>query len=87
MDKYQLEGKGEILTYTVIHVAPDGFEKQVPYVVAIVKLKEGTSLTAQIVDCEPNDVKIGQKVEAVFRKISQDGKSGAIYYGYKFKLV
>jgi uncharacterized OB-fold protein len=27
------------------------------------------------------------KVESVFRKIQQDGSTGAIYYGYKFKPV
>jgi uncharacterized OB-fold protein len=25
------------------------------------------------------------KVESTFRKIQQDGHTGAIYYGYKFK--
>ena len=87
LDKYKLDGKGKIVTYTVIHVAPEGFEKQVPYVIAIIKFKEGPSITAQVIDCEPSEIKIGQKVRAVFRKIAEDGKAGAIYYGYKFKLV
>ena len=30
---------------------------------------------------------IGSRVTSVFRKISEDGKSGTIHYGYKFKLV
>ena len=49
------------------------------------KLSEGPRITAQIVDCDIDDVKIGMKVESVFRKIQQDGSTGAIYYGYKFK--
>ena len=31
------------------------------------------------------NIKIGMKVENTFRKIQDDGYTGAIYYGYKFK--
>lgn len=85
MKDTKLSGKGEIVTYTIIHVGPEDFEEQVPYPVAIIKLEEGPQITAQIVDCSIDDVKIGMKVESTFRKIRQDGSTGAIYYGYKFK--
>jgi len=87
LNKFKLSGKGKILTYTVIHVAPEGFEKEVPYVIAIVELDEGPKLTTPIVDCEPEDVKTGLKVESIFRKITEDGSKGAIYYGTKFRLA
>ena len=87
MKELKLMGKGEIVTYTIIHVAPENFEEQVPYPVAIIKLKEGPQITAQIVDCNIDEVKIGMKVENTFRRIQEDGYTGAIYYGYKFKLV
>ena len=80
-----LKGIGEIVSYTIIHVAPEDFEKQVPYPIAIIQLEEGPRVTAQIVDCEIDDVKIGMKVESTFRRIQEDGYIGAIYYGYKFK--
>jgi len=70
-----------------IHVGPESFEKQVPYPVAIIKLEEGSQITAQIVDCNIDEIKIGMKVESVFRRIQEDGYTGAIYYGYKFKPV
>jgi len=85
MDDFKLSGKGEVVSYTIIHVAPEDFEEQVPYPVAIIELDEGPRLTAQIVDCDINDVKIGMKVESTFRRIQEDGYIGAIYYGYKFK--
>ncbi len=85
MQKLKLSGKGEIVTYTIIHVGPEDFEEQVPYPVAIIQLDEGPKLTAQLVDCSPDEIHIGMKVESVFRKIQQDGSTGAIYYGYKFK--
>jgi len=85
MSEYKLSGKGEVLTYTIIHVGPDEFEEQTPYPIAVIQLEEGPRLTAQIVDCDLNEIKIGMKVEATFRKIQEDGYNGAIYYGYKFK--
>ena len=85
MKKTKLSGKGEIVTYTIIHVGPEDFEEQTPYPIAVIKLEEGPQVTAQIVDCPLDQVKIGMKVESTFRKIQQDGRTGAIYYGYKFR--
>jgi len=85
MNTLQLSGKGEIFSYTIIHVGSEPFANQVPYAVAIIKLDEGPKVTAQIVDCNINDIKIGMKVESTFRRIQDDGYTGAIYYGYKFK--
>jgi uncharacterized OB-fold protein len=36
-------------------------------VIAYVTLKEGPSLQTNIVDCEPEKLKIGQKVKVVFK--------------------
>ncbi len=87
MKDIKLSGRGEVLTYTIIHVGPEAFEEQVPYPIAIIQLEEGPKVTAQIVDCNIEDVHIGMKVKSTFRKIQQDGSTGAIYYGYKFKKV
>ena len=87
MKEKKLNGKGKILTYSIVYTPPDNFEGQVPYPIAIIKLDEGPKVTAQIVDCSIDDVKIGMKVKSTFRKIQQDGNRGAIYYGYKFKPV
>lgn len=86
VDSLNLSGRGEIVTYTVVRVPPEGFEKEAPYVVAIVKLEEGPRITSQIVDCDPDEVKIGSRVKSVFRKVDEDGPAGIIHYGYKFIL-
>jgi len=86
MKNIKLSGRGEIVTFTIIHDAPEQFEGQAPYPMAIIKLDEGPKITAQIVDCD-NNVKIGMKVQSTFRKIQEDGWVGALYYGYKFKPV
>jgi hypothetical protein len=87
LEKIKLNGRGEILTYTIIHTAPEGFERQTPYIMAIVKLDDGPKLTTQIVDCELDEVEIGMRVKSVFRRIREDGEAGLIYYGYKFKPI
>ncbi len=86
MTPIEIEGKGEIVSYTIVHESPPAFVRQKPYVIAIVRLTEGPNITGQIVDCEPEDINIGAKVRSVFRRISEDGKSGVIHYGYKFVL-
>ena len=84
---YKLAERGEVITWTVISNAPIGFEKYVPYVVALIELEDGCKLLSQVVDIDPEDVAAGLKVEAVFRKIKEDGKDGIIYYGYKFRPI
>ena len=85
---YTFSGKGEIYSYTTLHDAPAGFEEQVPYTVALVKLIEGPMVTAQLTDLGEQAVQIGMPVEMVTRKIRQDGnKEGILVYGYKFRPV
>lgn len=83
----QLSGRGSILTATVVHQPAEGFELQAPYVMAIVELEEGCRLMSQVVDVEPKAARPGLAVEAAFRRIREDGRSGVIYYGYKFRPV
>jgi len=85
IEKFKFSGEGEVFSSTVIRAPPVGFEYQKPYCVAIIKLKEGPMCTAQISDCDPETVKIGDKVELVFRKVIADDESGIIRYGYKFR--
>ena len=84
LEPFQLSGEGEVVTYTVVHDAAEGFEMQVPYALAIVRTTEGPQLTGQIVDVDPGEVRIGLKVRATFRKLREEGKAGVIHYGYKF---
>lgn len=84
METIKLSGKGEVYTYSILHSAQHGFDDQVPYVMAIVKMDEGVKLTGQIVDVDPSDVEIGMRVRSDFRKIGQDGQAGIVHYGHKF---
>lgn len=82
---YQFSGRGEVYSYTTVYDAPQGYEEQAPYTVAIVKLEEGPLVTAQLTDVDNGNVSIGQKVEMVTRKLREDGDRGMLVYGYKFR--
>lgn len=82
---HQLSGLGEIYSFTTMYDAPAGFEDFLPYTVALVKLLEGPMVTAQMTDCDADEVQIGMPVEMVTRKLTEEGPEGVIIYGYKFR--
>jgi hypothetical protein len=84
-EPYRFDGKGEVYSHATMYKAPIGFEQDIPYVVALVRLEEGPLVTAQITDIEPSEVSIGMPVEVVVRQWRQHGKDGPIVYGYKFR--
>jgi hypothetical protein len=81
----ELPRAGRLLSYTVVRQAPVGFEENAPYIVGVVEFEDGTRLLTQLTDCDPEELRTGMEVEAVVRKIAQDGPSGLIIYGYKFR--
>ena len=84
MESTRIADTGKILTYTIIRTPPQQFVDQAPYAIGIVELDDGVRLTAQIVDIDFDDLKIGQRVKLEFRKIFDEGESGILCYGYKF---
>lgn len=87
MEEKTFSGRGKIVTYSIVHDAPPGMEAITPYIIGIIELEEGPRVTSQIVDSEPEEVKIGLPVRMVFRKMGEEGAAGAIHYGYKFAPV
>ncbi len=66
-------GRGVVETYTVIRRAVSAeFEDDVPYVVALIKLEEGPMLMSNVVDCEPDTVRIGLDVVVAFEQRSPE---------------
>lgn len=84
LEKTKLAEKGKIVSYTIIRVPPHQFVDQAPYAVGVVELDDGVKITAQIVDCGFEELKIGKRVKVEFRKIYEEGEAGIICYGYKF---
>jgi hypothetical protein len=86
--RFDFSGRGVVFSYTVMRDAPAGYQQNLPYTVALVKLDEGPMVTAQLTDLGEQSVEIGMPVEMVTRKIRSDGDNrGMIVYGYKFRPV
>ena len=58
----QASGDGTIYTYSVMRRGAP-----VPYAIAYVTLAEGPTMMTNIVDCDLDGIKIGQKVKVVFK--------------------
>jgi len=86
-EQINLSDEGILKTFTIIRVASDIFALQTPFAVGIVELNDGARLTTQIADADLDQLKIGQKVKMVFRKIQDEGKSGLHCYGYKAVII
>jgi len=68
----ELSGHGSLKSFTVIHVAGTKYAEDVPYIVAVVKLKEGPSVTARLVGVDPlkpEDIHVGDAVAADFEEV------------------
>lgn len=83
-ETFTFSGGGQVYSYTIVQDPPRGFDGQAPYVLALVKLDEGPIVTAQLTDLDEAP-KIGDRVEMVTRKLTAEGDTGVILYGYKFR--
>lgn len=79
----RLEGTGELSNYTVVYYPPRDFLGQEPYVVGHITMDEGVLMPAPVVGVAPEDVEIGTRVKATFRRMKL-GHEGDIYYSQKF---
>jgi uncharacterized OB-fold protein len=84
-EPYSLSGAGTIYSFSVVRQPPAGYEEQTPYILALVRLAEGPLITAQLTDCDPQDVMIDMPVEMTTRRLRDLGPDGLIVYGYKFR--
>src|SRR3990167_5910200 len=83
--KQNLGKKGKILTWTIIYVAGSEFKTYAPYPVAVVKLESGKRITTQLVDYRKEDLKIGQRVIVILRKVREGTNEDVLVYGLKVK--
>lgn len=77
-----MSGKGKLISFTVIHVAPDEFAEEAPYYVGIIELEEGTRVSARLLGFDPlkpEEVTLGIPVILDYEK----GKSGRTYLAFK----
>jgi len=83
----ELSGKGEIRTFTVIRVPPEGFEA--PYLVGLVELEEGPWLMGNILGVDPDKATmdlINKKVKLGHTVIPEDKFSAGQRVATTFSL-
>jgi uncharacterized protein len=83
LEPHTMAATGKLLTYTIIHIAPDQFGDEAPYILGICEMTDGARITAQVVDCPHDKLAVGMAVQIEFRKIQEDGHAGILMYGYK----
>jgi len=68
-------GTGTIAAWSIVRraVNPE-LADATPYVIAFVELDEGVRIFTNIVDCDLDSVKVGQKVKVVFKPSEGGGK-------------
>jgi uncharacterized OB-fold protein len=70
-DSIKSNGKGELMTYTVVH-RPIVPPFKGPYVCGLVALEEGTRIVSQIVDVAPANIVIGMALIVDFVECGKD---------------
>lgn len=73
LDWVKVSGKGKVWTFSIHHMGPtSAYKNEPPYVVALVETQEGPKIMTNIVDCKPQDVRIGTEVEVVFEDVTPE---------------
>ena len=70
----EMSGKGKLIAFTTIHIAPTamieaGYGRDNPYCTGIVQLEEGPAISAQILGVDPmqpEQITIGTPLRVVF---------------------
>jgi len=81
----RLPDRARLLEFTVVHQPPSLLENDLPYIVGLVEMQDGTKLLTQITDCDPEELKPGIELELTLRRLRTDGESNIIEYGFKFR--
>ncbi len=66
-------GRGRVLTFAIVRRAvSEAYAADVPYVVALIQLDEGPTMMSNVVQCDPETVKIGSPVQVIFEDWSEE---------------
>jgi uncharacterized OB-fold protein len=66
-----VSGKGVVYSWVTYNESPHPAFK-VPYSVVLVELEEGMRIVSNLVDVNPDEIKIGMPVEVTFDKITEE---------------
>ena len=70
MDWIEINDPGELVAYSTIMYGPTGFENEVPYTIAVIKLANGVQIFGRLSkEISPNEIKVGMKLKIVPTKL------------------
>jgi len=66
MEWIEVSGTGRLVTYTVVHYGPIGFEDRAPYILALGAFEDGVQILAVLdSDMAQEDIRIGMSLKVV----------------------
>jgi len=69
----EASGRAIVYTYSVTYEGvEEKFVEDLPIILAWIDLPEGIRMHTNLVDCEPEDVRIGMEVEVVYRPVTEE---------------
>jgi uncharacterized OB-fold protein len=69
----KIDNEGKLVTYTVVHYGPSGFEDEAPYTLAIGDFGDGLRIFGRLnKDIEESDIKPGMGLKMVPVKLPED---------------
>ena len=69
----EASGRGKIFSYSITMAGvEERFAEDLPFVLALVDLKEGVRMMTNIVECKPEEVVIGMDVEVTFKDVTDE---------------
>ncbi len=72
MEWKEISGDAKLVTFSISQFAPKGFEKVVPYILAVGQLKEGPNVVAHLEGVEKEEIEIGMDIKLVVKEIGED---------------
>jgi len=70
---FQASGRGTVISFTIVrHAVSEAYAADVPYVIALIRLDEGPTMMSNVIDGDPERVRIGMPVEVIFESWSAD---------------
>ncbi|CAM3131768.1 Zn-ribbon domain-containing OB-fold protein [Mycobacterium colombiense] len=64
----ECSGRATVYTFSVVHRPPSA-DFDAPYILAVVDLEEGCAMLTNIVDCSPDEVRVGMPVQVAFLEV------------------
>ncbi len=87
LEETPLPRTGVLESFSVVYSVPGDTRLHSPILVGLVRLDNGVRVVAELTDADPEDLKEGMRVEAVVRRVAEDGDTGVIAYAVKFRPV